>query len=510
MFPLVIKEDIMFEYDSILWSLCRERIRVQSHRSHGPPKLKLIDHLMPPRSRWCRPHISIRTEVSELDCLYQTVRNLRKKNNKEDQGWIAGQDAFFTAISTRINADRILIKSPEIYCNPKDPSDPHSYRLIANYDLIDKMIISLCNKYLLKLLDHRFLPCSYAHRSTINGHPPTQHDAFNGIVKYWKDHTDIWVAECDIAGFYDNLSHQVVMDEYDKIMPENADPRAGKILKAYLDSYSFYDYALTQYPDKEIKTHRDKIEKYYASWDGSRIGVSQGGALSGFISNLVLNQVDQKINPSVAYFRYVDDMIVLGEKDQVQDAITTYRNALETLKLPYHPFHNIKVYGDHIWDYKSKNTYRWGRPPGPQPTNIVPWIGFVGYQLRYDGKVRIRESTLNKELKRQLNATDTFIYKSGSYDELRERLETMAVGHRPEFHFESQDPIDCWTAGFRGVECADLPSYQPILKRQLKMLDRERGRQLARARRNLGAVPVEEKRKRRYSGKPWSYFGQFN
>jgi hypothetical protein len=98
-----------------------------------------------------------------------------------------------------------------------------------------------------------------------------------------------------------------------------------------------------------------------------------------------------------------------------------------------------------------------------------------------------------------------------SYEELSERLETMAVGHRPEFHFESQDPIDCWTAGFRGVECADLPSYQPILKRQLRKLDRERGSQLARARRKLRVIDeVGKKRKRRYSGKPWSYFGQFN
>jgi len=443
------------------------------------------------------------------------VRYLRQRNKIEDQGWISRQDEMFDAITTRINSDRITINSPDIYCEPKDPSDPNSYRLIANYDLIDKIIINQCNKYLLKLLDHRFLSCSYAHRSVIDGHMPTHHDAFNSIVKYWKNHTDIWVSECDIAGFYDNLSHQVVMDEYDKIVPEHADPRARMILKAYLDSYSFYDYALSevkdQDPDIEIKTHRDKIEKYYESWDGSRIGIPQGGSLSGFISNLVLNQVDQKIHPSIEYFRYVDDMIVLGEKEQVQEAIITYRNALEALKLPYHPFHDIEVYGGHIWDYKSKNTYQWGRPLCPEPTSIVPWIGFVGYQLRYDGKVRIRNSTFDKELQKIRNVTTTYIENAASYEELKQRLESMAVGHRPEFDFESQEPSYCWTAGFIGVNCEELPPDQPILKRQLRKLDRERGHQLARARRILGTASVgkREKRRRKYSGKPWSYFGQF-
>ena len=41
-------------------------------------------------------------------------------------------------------------------------------------------------------------------------------------------------------------------------------------------------------------------------------------------------------------------MIVSGEKDQVEDTITTYRNALESLKLPIHKFHNIE--GSHKVD----------------------------------------------------------------------------------------------------------------------------------------------------------------
>lgn len=531
----------MFDLNAILWSLCKERIRVQSRRSHSPPKLKQIDQLMPPRSRWHRPHISIRSKVSEIDCLYQSVRYLRQRNKIEDQGWISRQDEMFDAITTRINSDRITINSPDIYCEPKDPSDPNSYRLIANYDLIDKIIINQCNKYLLKLLDHRFLPCSYAHRSVVDGRMPTQHDAFNGIVKYWKNRTDIWVAECDIAGFYDNLSHQVVMDEYDKIVPEHADPRARKILKAYLDSYSFYDYALNevkdQDPDIEIKTHRDKIEKYYESWDGSRIGIPQGGSLSGLIANIVMHRADQTVPTSsdLACFRYVDDMILIGDKDKVCEALKTYCNTLESLKLPFHPFEDVSVYGKHVWDFKSKNPYRWGHPPEPDATNIVPWIGFVGYQLRYDGQARIRRSSLDKELSKQISETDTFLkYVSKAttngessttimsmYGRLKRHLEAMAVGRRDEFDFEWKEPRKCWAAGFRGFDSADLPPDQIHLGRQLKQLDKGRGHQLSRAWRAvcrmLEGVPKSPKqsnrkkmqRRRKYTGRPWSYYGQF-
>jgi hypothetical protein len=67
--------------------------------------------------------------------------------------------------------------------------------------------------------------------------------------------------------------------------------------------------------------------------------------------------------------------------------------------LPYHTFKPLaeckngeKTTKD-FWDRKSKAPFYWG----PGEGNAFEWIGFVGYEVRYTGEVRLRLSTLNKK-----------------------------------------------------------------------------------------------------------------
>ncbi len=48
------------------------------------------------------------------------------------------------------------------------------------------------------------------------------------------------------------------------------------------------------------------------------------------------------------------------------------------------------------WDEKTKAPFLWGRGEG----NAAEWIGFVGYELRSNGEVSLRRSTLEKQFAR--------------------------------------------------------------------------------------------------------------
>ena len=78
---------------------------------------------------------------------------------------------------------------------------------------------------------------------------------------------------------------------------------------------------------------------------------------------------------------------------------------LAKLKLPFHePLKKIE-YNKEFWDKKSKYPYCWG----PKYKGIVPWIGFLGYQIRYDNIIRVRRLSINKELKKQVKETNNII-----------------------------------------------------------------------------------------------------
>jgi hypothetical protein len=51
---------------------------------------------------------------------------------------------------------------------------------------------------------------------------------------------------------------------------------------------------------------------YYSSIENERIGIPQGGALSGLIANIILNVADKVVLETGAfYLRFCDDMIIL-------------------------------------------------------------------------------------------------------------------------------------------------------------------------------------------------------
>jgi hypothetical protein len=205
-----------------------------------------------------------------------------------------------------------------------------------------------------------------------------------------------------------------------KLKPDlTLDPRAEHIFRAYLQCYTFPRNVLEEttpllrqeHANGEFPWPEDALHKHHANPRSGAIGVPQGGALSCIIANLVLDLADKRIRAvqeqfpdQIQYFRYCDDMILLARREShCQEAFQAYLNALDELKLPYHEPKSVETYNKRFWNEKSKNPYCW---TGRKGSGCVPWVQFVGYQVRYDGLVRIKKKSLEKQILKLRNVTD--------------------------------------------------------------------------------------------------------
>ncbi len=161
---------------------------------------------------------------------------------------------------------------------------------------------------------------------------------------------------------------------------------------------------------------KSELEAIYAPDSvPQEIGVPQGGALSPIIANIVLHSADRAIVSRAAelgasdyfYARYCDDMIIISPKAEVTEQLfAAYIEELERLKLPFHPPKSIDKFSPSFFEMKSRSTYSYG-PPALGA--ISPWIAFLGYHVRYDGRLRVRKVSMEKEMKKQVEIYETVL-----------------------------------------------------------------------------------------------------
>ena len=88
------------------------------------------------------------------------------------------------------------------------------------------------------------------------------------------------------------------------------------------------------------------------------------------------------------------------EKEKCESLLETYQKALVEVKLISHKPQPFTEYNREFWNekLKSKLPYKWAinyRTKEYSKRN-VPWLSFVGYQIRYDGAVRVRKKSIKK------------------------------------------------------------------------------------------------------------------
>lgn len=489
-----------------------------------------LSKILPPRKKWVNIGRTSRIdkETNQLITsnkrneysLIKTIKSYRIKSPNEP--WLLALDEFVMDIQKTVASGKYLISTPTIYPKLKKEKQlkgENECRPICLFNLKDRIILSITNKYLTRLFEDCFEDCSYAFRAKKNKAGTailSHHDCIKDILEFKQEHstTPLWIVECDMEKFYDTVNHKIAKVLYDELIqkcktkyPSTDFSKPTHVFYQFLECYSFNKNApLREHinywesyniPSGHFKWVAEEFEVlgYYDNIENERIGIPQGGALSGLIANIILNVVDKVVMQSGAfYMRFCDDMIILHpDKTTCEVAKELYVNTLKGLKLVPHKFKNEtdlvevrknkskerKKLGENsykpFWNEKSKGPYKWASIN----ESGFPWIGFVGYEIHHEGHVRVRKKSFLKEIKKQeevveevRKAVEHGMRKSkGSVTEsVIHRLVGMSVGRVSLRNYETVSNDLCWKNGFKELK----PNKYSV--KQIKQLDRNRNK----------------------------------
>ena len=528
--------------------LCKAKIKVK------PKKPNAICEMLPPRRVWSQYRLRKRDGKDTLylntKAIERATRDRLRNPEENDAKWIEPFRAFTSHLRNRaLSSPNFRFNKPTIRPVPRDKGGNH--RALAVYHLEDSIISTLLTRYLRERFDALLSDSSYAYREPKNGTCMSHHNAIDDIYAFHEKHTErsLWVAECDIRGFFDCIHHDVVRKAFSEFVSnatksgKTVEPRAEVLFHAYLQSYTFTQNVLREAlpllqarsPNATIKWHLDALKEFYRDPMAEPIGISQGGAVSSLIANIVLNQVDIATKPWkisnrkwLLYVRYCDDMILISPSRKMLDrSFSSYLTALRSIHLPVYEPKVFAKYDTDFWSMKSKAPYNWCHKPAIVGTS--PWIGFVGYQIRCDGLIRIRKESMTREYEKiiatanqilwtifekptngvRVAKSDVLVNGKQAVYRLKARLISSSVG-RPRIgirNFEQSTGL-CWTSGFRGLK------GKKIDLSQMRRLDRQRGLQIARVKSAVIQLVANAKRSSFkpyvcYHGAPYSYYGQF-
>ena len=534
---------------ALLKRLCRWRAYIARKRD---PKIRLssivkgmkctfserdefIQRVLPPRRKWIRLGFHVRKEVGELRLLektiYRSATHVLGDVSAKDSEWVKNFRKLVAKLDEIRTACEVSFNSPTIHLVPKSDG---SCRCLASFDSpADRLLLSQAATYLRDIFDPIMEDCSFAFRKdgTYN-----YKSAIDELIRYRRKHAGerLYVAECDIQSFFDVIDHRIIEAAYDGFVQqlpesERPDPELRKILKGYLRCFTSRG-NLNESTDERIVSRRHLVKpleetnvgRFYPGQNllDVKLGIPQGGALSPLIANLVLHSADRAVNPEsddgLLYLRFCDDVIIVHtDKDRCKKALARYMNALEMLKLPIHPLRRRVCYGPEYYNMKSKGPFVWTEPNSKQKS-AIPWVSFLGVHVRYDGAIRVRQSSLKKhedklkiELRRYKDAVgeEGCNLKDGSV-EARERLlrafearvVAMGVGYSTMRHPDVG--LHCWAAAFPAI------TEEGPAARQLRRLDSTRGHIVSSFKKSLGFNPGPlPSGNKGYYGRPYSYYG---
>lgn len=407
--------------------------------------------IMPPRNSWCRPQKKDRLnnhneKRSDKQILTRAVAITIKKHRKSPDSYpyLKRLDDYIAQLRHDvISQEPLKFSSIKIFGKKKkvDTDGTINLRPLCVFEsLREKLLIALASKYLSQVFD------PLLHEEILSYRPPriyhnsselvltNRDNAIENLQQYRKSNRmrNIYVTECDIQKYFDTINHDVIRQCFSafvaKIQTQHQQfdyTSVGRIVEAYLNSYSFYKTVVAENerlsrltPPQRIEAPKEQLfiergcytaEEFLASKD--KIGIPQGGALSGLISNVVLSTVDRKsilhkADRNRFFCRYGDDIMLMHtSKEECQRLIDSYCHTLTEYKLLYHDFISVadsqfrrnQAVRPSLWNQKSRSPFLWGR--AIDDDEQIDWIGFLGYEIRYSSDVRLRRSSLNDKFK---------------------------------------------------------------------------------------------------------------
>ena len=487
-----------------------------------------VAQYLPPRREWARPkkehrHSSNRPSVDiSHDAIYRKVQGVYYAGRMLEYDWGRKLSDFVKRVQNRVATGDFKFERPELMLRTKAVGEgcQPKFRCISAYrNLEDRVILSIANKCLTSKLDGLLSNNSYAFR--IGKKSPVAR-AVGKIIDFRKcfKAAPLYVAECDIVKFFDTIEHDVVLRVFDVVCNKvQLGNKAKALVKAFLESYDVRDILSSRFWDKLAKTGDwDFLEKLSRD---RRIGLPQGGALSGLLSNLVLDNVDKAIGDlklnGFLYARYCDDIIMCAmSKEDCEIALDECSTSLEALHLRMYPANPDILYNANYYVAKSKGPFLWGNPS--VVGGAISWVSFLGYSIYYDGSTRLRKETLLAHAKSIREECETFLLHAGKFGFRDPSNKPKTVGDflcrlmakgTGRINIEPIKGLGrCWLSVFRFVGESKLGL------KQMRYLDYVRSSAIARLLRKLkvrkgklGDNSAEDAKAVLYFGKPFSYYG---
>lgn len=168
---------------------------------------------------------------------------------------------------------------------------------------------------------------------------------------------DIWVCGTDIKTFYDSIQQ----DRLSRVVRKRV---------KFWPALRLIEHSLMT-PTVPKNTRRHRHDDYR-----SEKGVPQGLAISNILASIYMEDVDKPMRVmGVAYYRYVDDVLMFGSKDAVRKALKTLGTRLKYRGLALH-------------DVASGKT---------QVAELSSPFGYLGYTFKWP-VVTVREATVERFL----------------------------------------------------------------------------------------------------------------
>ncbi|WOE39903.1 antiviral reverse transcriptase Drt2 [Acinetobacter sp. SAAs474] len=211
----------------------------------------------------------------------------------------------------------------------------------------------------------------------------------------------------DISGFFDNLDHEILKNNWIKLLEEEKLPKDHYQVYKSLTKYSYVDKkdlykvlglslnsrTLHRRLDRlcDIQDFRKKVrENNLIKKNLKYKGIPQGSPISGMLSNIYMMDFDKKISKIIndlngRYYRYCDDMIFIVDESYSSDIFNIIFDEIKKIKLK---INNKKTQKIIFRDGKIKLN----NPPTFNTPNQLQYLGIL-----FDGdNVFLRETGLSK------------------------------------------------------------------------------------------------------------------
>jgi RNA-directed DNA polymerase len=268
-------------------------------------------------------------EFSQVEAAYRKVRRGGKAAGIDHQSWTDFDKKLSDNLYVIWNRMASGSYHPQAVRQVEIPKKDGKVRKLGIPTLRDRIAQQVVKDYMEKKIDHLFHEHSYGYRPL-----KSAHDALDQVRRncYEQD----WVIDLDIAGFFDEIDHQVMLKAVEHVMDE-------KWVKMYVNRWLEMP---VQLPNGKLRHKTGK-------------GTPQGGVISPILANLYLHfTLDKWLSkhyPDVRFVRYADDVVIhCNTKEQAEHLLEAIRERLGQVKL------QVKESKTHIAyckDYKRKTSH---------------------------------------------------------------------------------------------------------------------------------------------------------